>query len=423
MDIALGGDEAGGFSLRRGIDLKYLVDGANFVISMMHFNPENNHYVTLGISSRASQDEIRERWKRLMLLYHPDRQVDNREWSDERAKKVNEAYTVLKNVTGREAFDRKLAMDFSRMKLSRSHAKSASGAGMHHAAVRHTVRQESFSGKGAVLRRYLPAAIVVSYIAVAAIFIALIGLRNKTTSLESELRPAGDAVTYEAVPAAKPTPVQKDGLIVGGGVTMSAHSRVTQSKSARDKTPLRKHAGLPERDLLMRPANKRIVARQKLPGRGEASVVRPRKDEAVRPEVTAFNPVRTVKSVNQAAGATALTRSQVEDFFGRYSKIYRKGKLDEFMGLFSNKAVENGIKNYAMIRNSYRRTFSAKIAAYRLKIARIIIEGNTARVSGTYSVAWRLRSGKMLFNRSGRISWMLAKEGNVLKIIEADYDY
>ena len=96
------------FARRHDIDLKYLVDGANFVISKMHFNPESNYYITLGLSQNVSHENIRERWKKLMLLYHPDRQGGDDSWVSERAKKVNEAYSVLKDNEKRQSFDRRL---------------------------------------------------------------------------------------------------------------------------------------------------------------------------------------------------------------------------------------------------------------------------------------------------------------------------
>jgi hypothetical protein len=81
IDISLNTENIRHFAQKKSLDLKYLVDGANFVISKMHFNPEKNHYITLGLSRTASSDTIRERWKRLMLLYHPDRQEGSEEWN------------------------------------------------------------------------------------------------------------------------------------------------------------------------------------------------------------------------------------------------------------------------------------------------------------------------------------------------------
>ncbi len=51
------------------------------------------YHKVLGVSKKASKDEIRKAYRRLALLFHPDR---NREpGAEERFKEINEAYRVL----------------------------------------------------------------------------------------------------------------------------------------------------------------------------------------------------------------------------------------------------------------------------------------------------------------------------------------
>jgi len=52
-------------------ELRYLEDA---------LQPEENFYITLGLPRNASPEEIRQRWKNLMLLYHPDKQTGDEEW-------------------------------------------------------------------------------------------------------------------------------------------------------------------------------------------------------------------------------------------------------------------------------------------------------------------------------------------------------
>ncbi len=52
-----------------------------------------DYHKVLGVSKKASKDEIRKAYRRLALLFHPDR---NREaGAEERFKEINEAYRVL----------------------------------------------------------------------------------------------------------------------------------------------------------------------------------------------------------------------------------------------------------------------------------------------------------------------------------------
>ncbi len=419
------------FALRSEIDLKYLVDGANFVISMLHFNPDNNFYLTLGISGKASADEIRERWKKLMLLYHPDRQADNIEWFAERAKKVNEAYSTLKDAQKRAVFDKKLAEDSFRRQSSKLRAAAPARAGMHRAATHHSVGRGSSSGKGANFRRYLPAVIVAGYIAVAAVFIAYMNSPNKSASLESELQPGRDAVISTSSAPVPPPSGEEDGAL--GMRTAEKPAADKERKAAAGKIPLygpardtsasQKHAGPLKQSIPLHAAKEPAPAKEETPGRQTTGQAVPLQQRTVMTEVsTERNIEEERKKEPQAEAAPVVTRSEVEDFLRRYTESYKGARLDEFLKFFSKRAVENGRMGYAMIRDSYKRTFSARIATYQLNNVVIRIDGGTARVSGVYTVGRYSASGERMQNHSGRISWTLAKEDNALKILEADYD-
>lgn len=65
----------------------------------------SDYYTTLGISSDASAAEIKKRYRDLMVKYHPDRNhsLD----AEEKAKRINEAYSVLSDPMKRAEYDRR----------------------------------------------------------------------------------------------------------------------------------------------------------------------------------------------------------------------------------------------------------------------------------------------------------------------------
>lgn len=63
-----------------------------------------NYYEILNLEKRASEEEIKKSYKKLALLYHPDRNQGNPE-SCEKFKEVNEAYTILSNSDKRKQYD------------------------------------------------------------------------------------------------------------------------------------------------------------------------------------------------------------------------------------------------------------------------------------------------------------------------------
>ena len=168
--------------------MKYLVDGASFVISKMHFNPENNYYITLGLPQNATPEELSRRWKRFMLLYHPDKQVGNEEWVSERAKKVNEAYTALKDETKRAEYDNKLTSQM----LSRKFPSAPPQGTAHHrppAGAFSRRRSSESAPEWNSIRPYMPKILITLYILIALIVLGFIYLQNKSSHLEAELAP------------------------------------------------------------------------------------------------------------------------------------------------------------------------------------------------------------------------------------------
>ena len=59
-----------------------------------------NYYSILGVSNTASQDEIKQAYRKLAKQHHPDTGGNETEF-----KKVNEAYQALKNEASRQAYD------------------------------------------------------------------------------------------------------------------------------------------------------------------------------------------------------------------------------------------------------------------------------------------------------------------------------
>jgi molecular chaperone DnaJ len=63
-----------------------------------------DHYKTLGVDRKASQDEIKKAYRKLARQYHPDTNKDT--GAEERFKQISEAYDVLGDPEKRKRYDR-----------------------------------------------------------------------------------------------------------------------------------------------------------------------------------------------------------------------------------------------------------------------------------------------------------------------------
>ncbi|MCW2960594.1 MAG: protein of unknown function, contains DnaJ domain [Thermoleophilia bacterium] len=76
--------------------------------------PDRTHYEVLGLSRNADDSEVRRAWKMHVQVWHPDRfEGAMREEAEIQAKRINEAYTTLRDSGRRAAYDCRLAADES----------------------------------------------------------------------------------------------------------------------------------------------------------------------------------------------------------------------------------------------------------------------------------------------------------------------
>src|SRR6185503_6544431 len=61
-------------------------------------------YAVLGVSSSASQDDIKKQYRRLAAKHHPDKNPNDAK-AAERFKEISEAYTVLGDAEKRKQYD------------------------------------------------------------------------------------------------------------------------------------------------------------------------------------------------------------------------------------------------------------------------------------------------------------------------------
>lgn len=70
---------------------------------------KKDYYGILGVDKNASEEEIKKKYKKLAIQYHPDKQIgkseEEKKTAEEKFKEINEAYSVLSDKNKRQQYD------------------------------------------------------------------------------------------------------------------------------------------------------------------------------------------------------------------------------------------------------------------------------------------------------------------------------
>lgn len=64
-----------------------------------------DYYKILNITKKATHEEIKKSYRKLVLKCHPDKNIHRKEDAEREFKEITEAYTVLGNVEKRKEYD------------------------------------------------------------------------------------------------------------------------------------------------------------------------------------------------------------------------------------------------------------------------------------------------------------------------------
>ncbi len=78
-----------------------------------------NHYLTLKIKSDASDEDVKQAFRRLAKRFHPDKNPGSEKAAEKKFKKIITAYKVLRNRESRDMYDRKLKTSRANVQNSR----------------------------------------------------------------------------------------------------------------------------------------------------------------------------------------------------------------------------------------------------------------------------------------------------------------
>lgn len=438
----------------RGLDMKYLSDGASFLVSRLHFS--NDYYTVLGMRPNATPTDIKKRWRELIELYHPDRYEGNAEWTAERAKRVNEAYSILKDEEKRKEYDERLIEDLK----EKSPKPTTSELKTLRAKKRVPSKEFFIFGMPfSEMRHKIPGYITAFYIAASFLFLIFIFLKYYPIDSGSPKTTIQPKVEEKETPHKDITPIFPD---------LSSERReatVKEETKVEEETPITNYESpkkfrLPKSQVPERSSSKGSSVTPKT----EASIIPPRpslEKEGASQNLPSENgrisqspPLEkgdgggfTYPFVNQRPSAVpekTLTKDSQEAtpmfevktgmpfpdvptpdetkaFIKVYIETYEKGDIERFMILFSRSAIENDAIDYNGIHHIYTRTFEGKKNKYQITSLDIRPMEDYTLVSGIYYIEHITPSTGQRVKAKGKIIWKLVREEGRIRILRADY--
>ena len=85
-----------------GVPADTIKGDAEAIINILLFNKENDPYLSFGLNRDAPLSDASSRWKSLIVLYHPDKYL-NQKIFEEKAKKINEIYAEIQKLIKEKA--------------------------------------------------------------------------------------------------------------------------------------------------------------------------------------------------------------------------------------------------------------------------------------------------------------------------------
>ena len=126
--------------------------------------------------------------------------------------------------------------------------------------------------------------------------------------------------------------------------------------------------------------------------------------------------------VSSREAESNFQEEEIRQFIDRYVDRYKAKDIDQYMALFSEKAVENRMYPYADIRPYYKKVFGETGRfEYYVNLYSIQRFKSNAFAAGRYKIIQTLKGGNDMRTFQGNIQWILIREDGSLKIRELNY--
>ncbi len=359
-----------------GSSVEELGSAAYAFIRQRLFAPDNDHYRLLGLPADASAETIRQRYRMLIGLFHPDRITRSEQWVEQAVRRLNTAYAVLKRPERRKVYDEQLHQD------SRRSARRQPAAGTRRRpAVKVSPRPADALYRIAPLQRNPRAFVWLTIVLVLVLMLLLVvmnsGPSTSLTLTDAGLQETGSEVA-DRVPAnprvpEPPIPAIRTPLVDAARFSDSSDAETPPaSPAAANRMDETVRVAVHAEPEPVAPVREEEKKQRNTAGVSHANVevappARP-VPEPVEPPVMPFDGMRPLQvdrlpEVAHAAEVSVSGRDATamapELLVMRYIRAWEKGDLEGLVRLFTLDGEVNGNRGREHIGQGYRRVFEA----------------------------------------------------------------
>ncbi len=360
------------FLSSRDIDRNYVSESVRKILYRLHFNRENDHYLTLALPRNVTQPQIHKRWKDLILLYHPDRNKESSTYMEECAKRINEAYTVLKDEVRKMNYDTKIARSGSIYSKNLAKKLKTVSSTRHPSIFPH-------------VKKLMPKVITMLYIVVPLLILLIIFFENKPQKIRIFQTTASNATHVSANSGEGLKTEEEHSALVDETSASLVSQTTTQKPDPRSPEKQGGSSGGEELQVLM-----------------------------------AFDNVCQPPDKTRGQDIPENVREEAHLFIVLYILAYDKGDIEDFINFYSKSAIENNKMDYEHIRKAYKKNFKKGKYQYGLNNVQFKSSGDDIIVTGEYIL--KNISKEKAIPVKGNIRWVLSREDGALKIMKSDYD-
>jgi DnaJ-domain-containing protein 1 len=424
-----------------GAPAAQLHEAAIFFVKQVFFSGEANHYRVLGVDADASMAQIKEHYRLLMRLFHPDRNSTEGSWEDIYATRVNQSYNILRNSESRQQYDAALKITVQQKSIPVPVRQR------HYYSSRFKKEKTYPAGirLPLVVTHNLPQFVLGSVAVLAFLVIYLIylpGAGDVAITQQKELADTNGNVGLDEETLAKeddphdfnPTDKLNSLDIAAQQPVISANKSLATELAVMPTLPV----------ALYPPAapQKQVAGQYISSANTIVTALDTRKTQKVAviaptyiPPVAA-SPPAAAKLITEAPSAVvsilakveaapavpasippAISDHEIESLLGRFVTSYERGDLESYVALFDDRARTSDKEGKVAIRKDYANLFSSsQNRQISLKNIRWASEGDSARGEGGFALRIRTRDNPEVKTYSGTVRFELVKLENQLLI-------